>query len=680
VVVGAGTAAIATGVVPLATGVANAGPGDNATTITLSPSTATDTVGNCTPYKVTTNPNATFDVQISEQSASATTIDFCDVSDFAQFQGPNDNAYTYADNAQAGCNTATAATTPPATPNTAQCDAQFTANAQGIVEFGVTSDTPGTMKVVAYNDQNANWQFSNNETPNSQATETWVANQAGGTNSVSCEPADQTQEINTTASWNCTVTTAQGSGVNSNNLNVYFNVNSGPDAAAYAGDNQCDPDNSTSTGSAGGFNGVYNCHIDNQGGIGNDAITNFVDNNGNSNFDPGEPSDNNNVHWVSPAANNAVVQLDCSPNEEVADTVPENGPFYPDGSYCQVTPDQPTAEFTATVSAGGAPQTGVVVNFYEYNSSINNGSYTLSNNGQCVTNASGTCSVTLTQTGFEDGDWVELRAYDTNHTSDISEVDWIAPTSDDARNITVEPSDANQETGGSQTFTATVVNRFDEPVKGTCIGWTETGPGRVNNPSNLNCAPNFPDDSYDTTCQTNTQGQCSIEVSSNTTESGDETVTATIDTANYNDPTHGVECTAPAGRTYSEGGTDTSTPPGDESDGADAGNCSDAGTVTWGAAPPSGKHAIGLHLACFSHHKGKIKCVAQTGPATQGVTVKFFNKKGHKVATDVTNKAGKAHFIKTGKKSGKTYVFQAHANHTATTYSADSKRAKVTVQ
>jgi len=670
VVVGAGTAAIATGVVPIATGVANAAP---PTTMTISPTSDTDTVGNCNPYKVTTNPNATFDVQLTQTSANATTIDFCDVSGFAQFQGTTDNPQVDASNTTAGCGVATAATVPPATPNTATCNGEFTANSSGIVEFGVTSDQPGTMNIVAYNDANNNDQFSQTETPNASATKTWVANTAGGNNAITCSPATATNTVNTNHHWTCQVNTSAGTGVHGDPL-VKYNVTSGPDASV--ADTDCFYD--TAAASA-GTSGQYGCDLTNGGGIGTDAIFVYADSNNNDNADPGEPSTTIHKTWVNPAPNNAVVLLDCSPREEEADTG-SNG-----GSFCQEPVSQDEITLTATVSAGNAAQSGLVVNFYE---DFGSATVNVSDNGQCVTNNSGQCSVTLTGVNLQDGDFTEWYAEVSTANSFIdsndSEIDWNDTTSNDARNITVSPQDTNQPSGGSQIFMATVVDRFDDPVPGVCVGWNESGPGRVNNPSNLNCIntqAGVTNGTYDTVCATNGAGQCSIEVASNSTESGDETVTATIDSANYNNSTTGQECTAPAGRTYAYGGDSTTIPQGDQSDAADtAGNCTDDGTVTWGAAPPSGKHAIGLHLACFSHHKGKIKCVAQTGPATPGVTVKFFNKKGHKVATDVTNKAGKAHFVKTGKKSGKTYVFQAHANHTATTYSADSKRAKVTVQ
>jgi len=704
VVVGAGSAVIATGIVPLVDGVAFAGAGDTATTITLTPDTVTDTVGNCTPYKVQTNANAVFDVQLSETTTQTanSSIGFCNVTNFSQFQNTGDNPVS-GPNA-GGTNTCPGTTTgtTPATQQTAQCDAQFQADASGDVEFGVTSDSPGTMKVIAYNDQNGNDQFSSNETPNDQSTETWVANQAAG-NGISCQPTSQTKPVSTTANWTCTVTTAGGSGVNANTLNVYYDVNSGPDAASFPNDVQCTPDNSNTTGSGGGHNGVYNCSLTNQGGVGTDNITNFVDNNNNTNFDPGEPSANTTATWVNPAPNNSIVTVDCSPNEYQLTTDNNNQ----GESECQVPLSTKDINFTATVTAGGAPQGGVVVNWILWFDQTQNG-VTDPSPASCTTNAQGQCSTSFTnaapdQTNSNNGnEWAgviaQVPTQNVGNAQGFSEVNWSNPTPEEARTISVEPSTASQSSGGAQALTATVADRFGNLVPGVCVGWNESGPGRFTNAQTVE--PNSCDDpagapvgAYGTWCVTGSGGACSVEVTSLSTEQGSQSVTAFIDAgANYDTYTSNTG-TAPASEcseeadvsffeygNYDNGGFDPQTGQDlahqDVSRGAPDGVCTDSASVSWtGTAPPPAKKHITASINCFSHKAHVLKCKVTESPAKAGLLVRFKRRTAsgvHSIGTDFTNSNGVARLTKRHLKSGKLWKVFAHVYASSTTTGANT--------
>jgi len=701
VVVGAGSAAIAAGVVPLTSTAAFAGTGDNATTITLSPSTVSDTVGNCTPYKVTTNANATFDVQISETTTqvATNTINFCSVANYTQFQGATDFKSTGTNNATFTCPASTVGGSP-ATQQTAQCDRQFTANASGIVEFGVTSDSPGPMKVIAYDDANQNDQWSQGENPNSQATETWVANVAA---SITCQPASQTQVITNTANWTCTAKTSAGTGTNDGAAYnaagpatppgppgqfVYYTIQpNGPDTPAIPTDVNCPQDKSGTTGSKAGVNGVYDCSLTNTGGIGTDKMIDFVDVNNNGNDDPGsEPNTTNQVTWVNPAPNNSVVLLDCSPREEIADVATGSSATF-GGSYCNEPPSQGDVTLTANVTAGSTPQSGQVVSFFSDGQDTN---AALSDNGQCVTNAQGTCSIHAVSTdqadGFTDYWYAEVTTAASFIDSHDSQIDWNTINENDARNITVSPASASAVQGSQSTLTATVTDRHDDPVPGVCVGWSETGAGAFRNPTTFGCVSTnagVPDNAYDTTCATNAQGQCSVEVDSNDNESGVEDITATIDTAN-NDNTEAAnanqECKAPANRTYAYNDFSTNIPPGAESDNTPAGNCSSAAKVTWTTHPTTTHRVIvNLHLSCFSPKKHVVKCVGQLNRPISGVTVVFRNAAGTVVGRDVTNAAGKAVIKIRGLKSHRTHRYHAHAKKSAKTFGADSNVAKVRV-
>jgi hypothetical protein len=683
VVVGAGSAAIAAGVVPLTNGVAFAGAGDTATTLSITPTSTTDTVGNCTGYKVTTNANAKFDVQIDQTTNEATTINFCDVTHFSQFQGATDNPTSSGTNsATFNCPDTSAGTA--LTADTAQCDQQFTANASGVVEFGVTSNSTGTMHVTAYNDQNANDQFSNNETPQAKATETWVANQAAA-NGITCQPSTQTKELNDTATWSCTVTTAQGTAVHAATLNVYYDVNNGPDAAANPNDVQCTPDTTNTTGSGSGHNGLYTCSLTNGGGQGTDNNTTFVDNNGNTNFDPGppaEPNTNTSATFVTKAPNNSKIQADCSPDEEVADAVAEDG----NGSFCEEPVSANKIKLTATVKATNAPASGVIVSWFEF---FIDPTSDFVDGVQCTTDATGQCSVTVNTTDQADGDDAEFEACINFQAgggtcSDDTFIEWHQSTSFDARNISVSPASSNQPQGGSQNLVATVTNRHGEPVPGACVGWNESGPGHFVNADNSVCTntgPKKQDGSYDTTCVTGTDGTCQVDVVSQAPEVGAETVTATLDQGNYDaNGLNTTECSAPAGRTFAYGTPSTSTPPGDESDGAAAGNCSANATVNW-QAPTVTHHRVivGVHLTCFSKHRHKVTCVAQLSKAISGVTV-VLHEGTHVRGTAVTNSSGKARFHLSGLKRHSVHHYRAHAKKSSKTFSADSNVARVRVR
>jgi hypothetical protein len=127
---------------------------------------------------------------------------------------------------------------------------------------------------------------------------------------------------------------------------------------------------------------------------------------------------------------------------------------------------------------------------------------------------------------------------------------WFAPTTS-ARTIVVTPETATNQPGDPHTFTATVQDRFKNPVAGVAVTWSRTGEGVIVTQEST----------------TNTDGQVRAVINSDT--EGTTTVTATISSA-----TTDCELAAGAPTGSSEG------------EGAPAGACSDSGTKTWGDGPP----------------------------------------------------------------------------------------------
>jgi len=697
VVVGAGTAAIATGVVPLATGTAFAA----VTSIAISPTSDTETVNDCNVFTVTTQKNEAVEVEISQTvPGNATTnttasIGWCNVGAFGATVAPNPEApdntpANYDTDGNAAANPCDQATNAGTTPDTATCDAGFTSDANGKFSFGVISDNPGTMSVTAFNDTDASGTLTQGDQPRAAAQKTWVADTPGGNTPIDCTPKTDTNPAGQDHIFTCTVKTASGTGARAQDVKFIVQPG-GPD---YPSGNQTCNDVS-----APGAYGTYSCTLHNGGGIGTDQIFVWVDEDHSGFAETGEPSTTISKTYVNAAPNNSIVAVDCSPNEENPATL--NNEFSDYEGYCNEPLNVTTVTFTATVTAGGAPQSGKVVNWtddgFNFQDANANGPVYDPANGdagydsKCITDNSGKCSITVSNSPTTDGDhfWAEADVPVSNGgiNEGFALAQWNARTSDDARNIALSPASATQPTGGAQDFTATVTERDGNPVPGVCVGFNEAGPGHVDNPDNVVCGisnsgPGAQAGSYDTTCVTSSTGTCRITVVSQAGETGAETITATIDPANYgtnNTTNDGQECTAPANRTFVYG-SNTGTPPGDLSQNAPAGNCTASGQVNW-KAPTVTQHRVivSLHLTCFSPRKHVVKCIAQLSRPISGVTVVFRNAAGTVVGRSVTNSAGKAKLKLTGLKSHKTHRYHAHAKRSSKTFSADSNTAKVTV-
>lgn len=582
----ASTATIAAGIVPLAATSASA-----VTAISISPTSDTETTMNCNPFTVTTDANTTIDVYATQQAAATTTggvsgfggtyIAFCDVSQYPTTSNPNPQPGPAV--ANPGADFAQSTTTPPVT-NTVAIDGTFNTGPTGKFTFGVLSDSAGTMNITAYQDTSGNHLPDVFETPQAHATKNWVANQASSP--LTCTPASETNPTGGTHSWTCTAKTSAGTGVNDTSTSgspapvVRWVVTSGPDSGQKG---NCTYDTSAGTGSAGGTFGNWACGSINNGanGTGTDSIFVWVDNNANNGAEANEPNTTITKTWAQAAPTGSTLAVTCSPNQTTAGTGGS-------GSICQDPLTDKTVTFTASVANGTPPtaQSGVLVQWAITNNTPGTNEPSTDteslNAASCTTDSTGKCSVTLTNNTPTEGESITVTAtmprQSGGSVTATSTKNWHNPGNGEARNITVAPKTASQPSGGVQAFTATVTDRFGNPVSGVVVNWSESGPGAFRNGVSQ--------------CTTDATGKCTIEVQSLATESGDETVTATITygAAPGTAATASSECNAPAGYSnYNASGTlangGTTPNAGGQNNvatGAPAGNCADSGKVTWG--------------------------------------------------------------------------------------------------
>lgn len=227
---------------------------------------------------------------------------------------------------------------------------------------------------------------------------------------------------------------------------------------------------------------------------------------------------------------------------------------------------------------------------------------------------------------------VATYATGTKTVTDTVTINYYSPTEQAVVTFSTTPSNS-VDAGTVVTVSATVKDQFGNPIAGDNVTFVRSGPN-PNNGTDCSATNGF--------SPTNAQGQAGFSFTCNTP--GTQVVTIVVTDNSGNELARGTQ------------------------------------TIEFTGTSTTGKHSIRLKLACFSRHPHVIKCVAETHARTVGAKVTLYNKRGHKIRVDDTNRAGKAVFKLKHKRSGKTFVFQAHVRHTATTFAADSKRAKVTVQ
>jgi len=689
-------------------------PVTNATSVSLSPDTDTAATGECNPFTATVNAGASFSVNIQEAVPSGTAIGaevigFCDplatnADDAggtyitATQQGPGTAGANTNDNstgtATAGTCSNTVAPVSPATSNVS-CDTTFLdRNSDGKVVFGVTSTTAGSMSVNAFADlAPANGAQDVNE-PGDTSTKTWVANNTTGTpansNTVSCTPTSQSNPTGGTANFTCTVKDSGGNALAGQT--VHFGVASGPQAGNPA-NATCGP---TASGAAGTTPGqTPTCSYNNTTNQpGHDVINAWLETNGTPGQQTGEPSTTITADWVTAAANGSKVTVTCSPNQTV-----QTGTAPNQSSVCQLPLNTSDATLTATVVNGtpSQPQAGVLVQ-WSITSNVppvgDTDTETITP-ASCTTASNGQCTTTLHNPTPTEGESIRVQAsVPTQGVGGPSVataiVNWHNPAVGEARNITVTPATSSQQAGGVQTFTAKVVDRFKNPVKGFAVNWSETGPGSFRGGANT------------AQCVTDATGSCSVDVTSLVTESGDETVTASI--AQGANPGVTDECSSPAGFSdYTPGGlgspgtavntagTAPNTTGGQNNlaPGAVAGNCTASGKATWTAGSPTG--AASVTVTAPAGKVGRVETAAatvkdSTGKAVANQVVNFtVSGSNNATGNATTNASGVATFSYTPRNAGADKITAIVNNgttnpsgSTTATISPSSKRTIVT--
>jgi len=173
----------------------------------------------------------------------------------------------------------------------------------------------------------------------------------------------------------------------------------------------------------------------------------------------------------------------------------------------QSTPGVPAAytTYTATLKTSlGAPVTsGVLVTFTGgaddkfYGSSVG----VTDANGQATVlvyrNKAGYASITATANGVS--------------SAVAGDVEWVNAAGD-RRNITIMAEPASVVSAGTSTITATVTDRWGNPVSGVTVTFAELGAGRISS----------------TTGTTNIAGKAAVDFTSNAGETGTNSVSATI--------------------------------------------------------------------------------------------------------------------------------------------------------
>jgi hypothetical protein len=131
--------------------------------------------------------------------------------------------------------------------------------------------------------------------------------------------------------------------------------------------------------------------------------------------------------------------------------------------------------------------------------------------------------------------------------TDVISKTWTSAVTQ-ARNIDARPEEATNAPGTVHRVTAAVTDREGKPVSGVMVTFTESGPGT------------FVGGGSTATATTDDRGRASAEVTTQTTQTGTQTITASLPTSGGVD-----ECERAAG----------------DPAGAPAGNCTDHVTKTW---------------------------------------------------------------------------------------------------
>jgi hypothetical protein len=561
------------------------------TALSIAPPAQTGAAGTCLNYTITAtdaasqpSAGATITVTLTPAAATTTTpaqdVDFCAATNGTSTPAPSTPSNVT--NGGAG----------------APDQGTFITDSTGKVTFGAISTQAGTTNIQAFYDANGNGTFTNGE-PQSQATATWGAGGAPGTNAqadivrcVDATPESATNVVGETHTFQALLTTSsttgspstsatQDSGTATCTGNVVpgvaptFNVTG---STTNLGPLSCGQSNNQ---------GIATCSYT-RSAVSTDSIAVFVNQSTGgtggqdtstagcaptgqatpSSATPCEPGDTISKTWIAAQSGNTVAVV-CGPNTGTNTGSGAQGPDTTTGSNtgggtstCTNQNTDGSRLFTATVkNTATTPvvQQGILVRFTVAGDATP-ATY------DCTTDSAGQCSVLITDADPLAGEKQTVTATIRGTSSSGSATLTFTNSPTDARNIALTPKSQNVTPGsGVGSVTALVTDVDGAPVPNVEVTFSESGPGRFVNTAGSS-----------TTVTTDANGKATVEVSSLASESGTQTLTATIAASNGT-----TQCTAAAGKDQS-GTALTGTRAA-----AKAGNCSDTATVTYGAASPT---------------------------------------------------------------------------------------------
>ena len=511
----AGTVALAVLAVassgPLA-GTAGANHTSPADTLVVTPSTVSVAVDSCVTFTVAATAggrvaeSTLVDAVTTEQPArGGTDVDFCGTTPLAQTDGG---------------------------PAGSSDRAEYRAGSDGTFTFGVTASDTGTVGITIHADPNDDDQRQTSEPQDavtvyvtSRNVSCVDARPEAGT-SLAGEPV--TTEVRITNN----IDTDLRRGTSSGGGNISDSGTSGCDGDPIAGVTprvQVSGANAgvavscTATSSA----GLATCSYPGTR-VGTDTLLVFVDEGGAAGKDSGEAGDTV-VRTLTPAPSGLQVDLICASANR---TGPEDClEVLPSGSGAGTVQlvAQVTGPDGADTGSDRDPAVGIAVVFTE-----NGGAATVT--AECITDAAGRCTVTLTESTPVAGEVVavtaRVRGQDPagdlgedqtaasgERSSDTARVSW-RNTVASARYVDLKPEGPFSTTAGqSREVTATVTDVNGSPVQGVQVSFSESGPGTFTGGATV-------------AATTDASGVARATLTSAAADRGTQQVTATITTPN----------------------------------------------------------------------------------------------------------------------------------------------------
>jgi hypothetical protein len=318
-----------------------------------------------------------------------------------------------------------------------------------------------------------------------------------------------------------------------------------------------------------------------------------------------EPGENITKNYIA-AQTGRTIDLTCS-GAAYAPTSPED---------CVQRVNDTTTDFTASVAnsntALATTTNGTLVGFTVTGGSGDETAVPAectTAGGAAVAPGTSTCNTVITDPTPVSGEVLTVTA--TIRGTAVSDSGTVTYFSDfvDARNITITPKTATTAPGGLRTFTVKVVDSQGNGVPNVQVNVTESGPGT------------FRDNSSNVNVTTDKTGQATVEVTSLPSESGAQTLTASINFAGF------TQCGQAAGTgSKPQGGA----VPANQT----AGNCTDTATNTWGAVSPSpstspsggGRAALTLVVNTPTVPAGSTGRLTATGAANEAYQLMCYSR------------------------------------------------------